>query len=130
MPNSGSDIFEDLVLNHIFNIQSYTAPSFYVALSTSVPNDSSLTIDEPVGNNYSRVLHSDWAASTFGTVKNSSTISFPIASGSWGTIVSWALFDAETDGNMLIYGEFEESRVIENIDGSDIETDQLVINLG
>jgi len=39
-------------------------------------------------------------------------ITFPTASGSWGTITHFALFDALTTGNMLMSGALTASQAI------------------
>ena len=39
---------------------------------------------------------------------NFDTIYFPEATGSWGTCTHYLLFDKQTDGNLLAYGELQE----------------------
>jgi hypothetical protein len=50
-------------------------------------------------------------------MSNSGVIDFPAASPSaWGAIIGWAIFDALTVGNMLVYGDMTSKQ----IDATDI----------
>jgi hypothetical protein len=104
------------VLDHLVGKTSWTMPTAYVGLFTSAPTETGGGT-EVSGNAYARVQTSGstWAAATSATPSVSTTaatISFPTASGSWGTISHWALFDALTSGNMLYYGSFTTPRAI------------------
>lgn len=105
---------EAKVLDHITGKTSFTKPTAYVGLSTADPTDDASGLAEPSGNNYSRVTTSgsDWDAAASGATANAATLTFPEASGSWGTITHFALFDAATTGNMLCHGTLDASRVI------------------
>jgi len=76
-----------------------------LALSTSDPGETGAGITEPSGNGYARVtINNDgtnWAAASSGSKENAATISFPLATGSWGSIQYWALYDG---GVMKHYG--------------------------
>jgi len=111
---SFGDFWEDEVLDHLFGKGSYTPPTIYVALSTADPTDDASGIAEPSGNGYARVATagSDWDAASGGALANAEAITFPTASGSWGTITHFALFDAATAGNMLAHGELGASQAI------------------
>ena len=98
-----SDYLENEILDHIFGVGSYTAPSIYVALYTSAPSDSGGGT-EVSGNNYARVLHSSWTTASGGATSNSGAITFPTPSGVWGTVTHFGLFDASTSGNLLGWG--------------------------
>lgn len=112
---SFSDFWENAVLNHLFDNTAYPAPgTIYVALSTADPTDDGSGIAEPVGNNYARVATTGvtWTTSTAGTLNNGAMITFPTASGSWGTVSYWALFDALSGGNMLAHGSVTTPKAI------------------
>lgn len=106
-----SDYLENEILDHILATGSYTAPSnVYVGLSTgSFGDDNSGT--ELTGNNYSRVSATFSAASS-GTTSNSGAIEFAAASGSWGTVTHFGIFDAASSGNLLIHGAFTTGKAI------------------
>lgn len=111
---SFNDYTETKVLDHITGKASFTMPTAYVGLSTADPTDDASGLAEPSGNNYSRVTTSgsDWDAAASGATANAAALTFPEASGSWGTVTHYALFDAATSGNMLCHGTLDASRVI------------------
>lgn len=111
---SFSDHLENEILDHIFGKGSYTPPTIYVGLSTADPLDSGSGLAEPSGNGYARVATSSgsWTTSSGGSLSNASDISFPQATGSWGTITHFALFDAASAGNMLAHGALNQSKTV------------------
>lgn len=106
--------WEDEILDHLFGKGSYTPPTIHVGLSTADPLDDASGLAEPSGNNYSRVetAGSDWNASSGGALDNANAITFPEASGDWGTLTYFALFDAASGGNMLAHGSISPSKII------------------
>lgn len=106
-----SDYLENEILDHILATGSYTAPSnVYVGLYTGSFNDDN-SGTELTGNNYSRVSATFSAASS-GTTSNSAAIEFAAASGSWGTVTHFGIFDAASSGNLLIHGAFTTGKAI------------------
>lgn len=97
---SFSDYLEGKILDHIFDEASYTAPTWYVALSTADPSEDGSTIAEPSGNGYARTALGA-TTRTDNSVENDASVEFPEASGSWGSVTYFAYFDAATDGNFL-----------------------------
>jgi len=85
-----------------------------VGLSTADPGDDGSGLAEPSGNGYARVstTSSDWGAASGGSKSNTSDISFPTATGSWGTITHVCLFDASTGGNLIWSGALSSSQAI------------------
>jgi hypothetical protein len=112
---SFSDYLEGGLLDHLFNISSYTQPTLYVGLSTADPQDDGSSLAEPSGNGYSRVAVSGWSRSG-STVDNDSDISFSTATGSWGTITHGCLFDSSTGGNLLLSFALDSSKSVSNGD--------------
>jgi len=106
-----SDYLENEILDHILGTGSYTMPSaVYVGLSTgSFGDDNSGT--ELTGNNYSRVSAS-FSAAASGTTSYSAAIEFAAATGSWGSVSHFGLFDAASSGNLLIHGAFSSAKTI------------------
>lgn len=109
-----SDYWESKILNYIFNKEGFTPPTIFVGLSAADPTDDGTALAEPGGNNYSRVQTSasDWNVSSGGILNNLSVIVFAMATGNWGSITHFVLFDAATGGNMLAYGSLGESRTV------------------
>lgn len=111
---SFADYWEDEILDHIMNDGAYTAPTIYVGLSTADPGDDAATLAEPSGNGYARVTTAaaDWNAASGGSKTNANAITFPEATGAWGTITYVCLFDALTSGNLLASGSCGSTAII------------------
>jgi len=126
-----SDYWENKILDHIFGKGSYTPPTIYVGLSTADPTDSGSGLTEPSGNGYARVQTSasDWNAASNGSLDNTGNITFAQATGNWGTITHFALFDAATTDNMLAYGALSQSKLISESDTARFEAGDLQISL-
>lgn len=102
-----ADTIEAAILDHFFGKAAWAQPTdIFVALSTADPTDAGTGIAEPVGNGYARIdtAPTDWNAAT-GTAPvattNATTLTFAQASGAWGDITHFALFDALTAGTFL-----------------------------
>jgi hypothetical protein len=122
-----SDYLENEILDHILATASYTAPAtVYVGLSTgSFGDDNSGT--ELTGSGYARVAASFGAAAS-GTASNDAAIEFSAATGDWGTVSHFGIFDASTTGNLLIHGSFTASKVIATGDILRIQTGDLDVS--
>ena len=111
-----SDHLENKILDHITGTTAYPKPAaVYLGLSTGDFTDTGTGSSELTGNNYSRVAVAFDAAAS-GATQNTSSIDLPAATGNWGTVSHWALFDAATSGNALITGAFSSSKTIETND--------------
>jgi len=121
-----SDYLENEILDHILGTGAYTMPSaVYVGLSTgSFGDDNSGT--ELTGNNYARVA-ATFSAAASGTTSNSAAIEFAAATGSWGSVSHFGIFDASSAGNLLIHGAFTTAKTIESGDILKISTGDLDI---
>lgn len=121
-----SDYLENEILDHILSVGSYTMPTaVYVGLSTGSFNDDN-SGTELTGNNYSRVAATFSAASS-GTTSNSAAIEFAAATGSWGSVSHFGIFDAASAGNLLIHGAFTTAKTIASGDILKIPTGDLDI---
>lgn len=109
-----TDFLENELLDHIFNV-AYTPPTtVYLALSTTTIDDAG-SETEPSGNGYVRkAIAFDAAAARL--LNQTATVTFDQATGAWGTITDWAIFDASSGGNMLAYGVLSASKAI--VDGN------------
>lgn len=52
-----------------------------------------------------------FGAAVDGVAHNSGTVAFGKVTGSALTITNWALFDADTGGNMWVYGDFTDLQI-------------------
>lgn len=109
-----ADYLELKILDHITGKTSFTKPTCYVGLSTADPGEDASGLAEPSGNGYARVATAgaDWEAAASGATQNANAITFPTASGSWGTLTHFALFDTLTSGNMLASGALTSPQAI------------------
>lgn len=80
-----------------------------IALSTTDPGEDGSGITEPSGGAYARVTvtnnGTNFPAAASGEKSNGAAITFPSATGDWGTISHWALYDS---GTLKIYGELDD----------------------
>jgi hypothetical protein len=132
MAGSFGDYTENKTLDHIVGKTSFTMPTAYVALSTADPTDDGSGMAEPSGNGYARVTTAagDWNAASSGATSNANAITFPTATGSWGTITHFALYDAATSGNMLAHGDLSASQAISTNQIARFAVGELDITLG
>ena len=121
-----SDFLENEILDHVLGTGSYTMPSApHIALSTgSFGDDNSGT--ELSGSAYTRKPIAFAAASSASAATNA-TVTFPTATGSWGAVAFWGIFDASTSGNLLIHGAFAASKTIGNGDVLRINSGDLTV---
>ena len=136
---SFSDTLETKILDEVFGGTAYAAvATIYFGLSTADPLDSVAGLAEPVGNGYARVAFinnaSNWraAVSGAGTKQNSNEITFPEATGSWGTVTHVALFDHVTSNGLAVFmasGALGTSKAITTGDTPRFQTDSLTISL-
>ena len=106
-----SDFLELEVLDHVLGTGSYTMPTTVrIGLSTgSFGDDNSGT--ELSGSGYARQAIT-FAAASSGSAATNATVTFPTATGSWGSVGFWGIFDAASSGNLLIHGAFASAKTI------------------
>jgi hypothetical protein len=138
-----SDYLENKIIDHIFRATAYTMPAaIYMSLHTSNPLDAA-SGTEVSGNNYARAAlapsTSNWgntqnsgtaaSSGTGGQTLNKGIITFPIPSGSWGTVTHFAIWDASSAGNMLFHGALTVSKTISTSDVVTFPVDTLSVTL-
>jgi len=112
MAGSFSDYLEDKLLKHTFTNTAYTSPTaLYVALYTSAPTDVGGGT-ELSGSGYARTAVTFTVSGTTTLCTNSANVEFPAATGSWGTVVAIAIYDALTAGNFLAWSDLAVSKTI------------------
>jgi len=111
-----TDYLENKILDHLLGRTTYTAPeTLYVGLAQSVSDDGTIT-GEPSGNGYQRVAvannTTNFPSASNGQKSNANSITFPQATGSWGTINYVFIADAATGGNVLFYAQLTTPKTI------------------
>ena len=99
-----SDYAEAKINDELNGKTAYAMPTIWIGLSTADPGDDGATLAEPVGNGYARVETSGATWNAGASATNAAAITFPTASGSWGTISHVVAFDAVSGGNIIRSG--------------------------
>lgn len=125
-----SNYLEVALLNATLNGTAFTAVNNpYVSLHTADPTDAG-TGTEVSGGSYARTAASFATASgTSGQVATDADVTFPTATGSWGTVGWIGLWDAATSGNMLYHTALDASKTIDSGDIFKITTGNLTVEL-
>ena len=106
---SVSDYLETEMLKHVLGQGPFTHPDQYMSLSEADILDDGSGNDEHSGDNYSRPQVTAWDSAAGRLTANTSIISFPTASGTWGVgdMTHWGIWDAATVGNLLAHGALD-----------------------
>lgn len=128
------DYLENKLLDHVLGPAAFTPPAtVYVGLSTTVPNDDGTNFTEPAGGGYARVAvtnsPANWPAAALGQKKNAITITFPIATAPWGTILYVGIFDLAVAGNLLMVGQLTVSKAVTTDDIAQFNANTITVTL-
>jgi len=106
---TATDARERALADAEFSLTALGAPAtWFVALSTTAPNDDGTNFTEPVGGSYARVSKTNnttnfpLAVTTAGVTekKNGTAITFPNPTADWGTILAVGFFTASSGGTV------------------------------
>jgi len=101
------------MIDHILGTSEFTMPTqVYIGLFTTAPINGVGGI-EVSGDNYARQIF-DANVAVNGIATNSILIEFPIATSNWGTVVAAGVWDANTNGNLLLYDLLESSKEVKS----------------
>lgn len=119
---------ESKLLDHQVGKTAYTMPTVYIALYTAAPSDPGGGT-EVTGGSYARkqTAGADWNAASAGSTSNANTLTFVTATGSWGTVTHFGLFDASTSGNLLRWAALGASKTIASGDSAAFAPGALVL---
>lgn len=112
-----TDFAENSFLEHLSTETAYSpSATIYLALCTADPTDAATgaSMNEVANSgSYARTAIAFSAASSR-RVTQTGGVTFPAASGSWGTVTHWAIVTSNTygSGNVLAHGSFASSRSI------------------
>jgi len=124
-----SNYLENALLNATLRNTTYTSPAtVYAALFTTDPTDAG-TGTECTGSGYARKAITFAAPSNGVTTNSAAACEFDQATGAWGTITHFAIFDALTTGNMLYYGALTASKTIASGDVFKFATSSVSVTL-
>lgn len=114
-----------------------SAPTLYIALSTTAFNEDGTGGTEPSGGSYARksTVAGDWNAATSAdpsVVTNANALTFAQASADWASGANlgyFALYDAATVGNMVAAGTITVPKAVLNGDTASFASAALSISL-
>jgi hypothetical protein len=102
--SAASTYLQNLLLDHL--LRGEDMPSFaavYAALHIEDPTSAGLEATEVSGDGYARVnVTGAFAMAVAGIALNNEEIAFPEAASDWGTVKYIGLWDAATEGQMLL----------------------------
>jgi len=137
MAGSKTNYLEYAILNHVLRGTTYTSPgTVYAGLFlTTAPDDTTVSpyTNEVSGNNYGRVsVTFDAPTGADGNPSQvvNQVVSFPAATGNWGDIVGWGIFDASTSGNLLYWGDVSPAVTINDGDTAKFSAGAIVVKEG
>ena len=123
-----SNYLENALINGTIRGTTYTAPStVYVGLFTSDPTDAG-SGTEVSGGSYAR-QSATFAAPSNGASVTNADITFPQATGNWGTVGWIGIFDSLTTGNLMYHTALDASKTIETGDIFKIASGNLSVTL-
>jgi hypothetical protein len=123
-----SNYLENALINATLRNTSYTSPTtVYAGLFTSDPTDAG-SGTEVSGGSYARKAITFGAPSNGASV-NSAAVEFDQATGNWGTITHFGIFDASSSGNLLYHGALTASKTIETGDVFKFATSSVSVTL-
>lgn len=122
---------ETKLLDHVFNGAGAAYTPFgtlYLALATSSPGEAATgaSMNEVANSNaYQRTAITFDAATSRYVLNN--LVTFPQATGSWGTVTDWAVVSTQTygSGDVLAYGQFDTPKGIVNGNTPSVADDEI-----
>ena len=123
-----SNFLENALINATLRNTTFTSvATVYVSLWTSNPGDDA-SGTEVSGGSYARTAVTFGAPSN-GASLNSADVTFPTATGSWGTVGWIGINDAATSGNLLYHTALDTAKAIDSGDIFKISTGNLSVTL-
>lgn len=144
MSNNFNNFLSEDVLDRYFgSVETYLIPDkLYVGLTTEPIDDTdtgtTVEADEPDGaDGYLRVEidnnKTTWTeaeqVTTHAEVENDIEIIFQTATGSWGEVQYFFIADDSTGGNILVQGELDTAKTVDNGDTAQFGTGDIKIRL-
>ena len=123
-----SNYLEDALINATLRNTTFTSPAtVYVGLYTTDPTDAN-TGTEVSSGSYARQSVT-FAAPSNGLSASDADVTFPQATGNWGTVGWIGILDAATSGNLLYHSPLDSAKTIETGDIFKIESGNLTVQL-
>lgn len=105
--SSFTNYMEEKVIGFVFAEESWTPPSYYMALFTASPGETGGGT-ECTGGDYARQSVSFTRSGS--TVSNTAAVEFPVSTADRDAVTAVGIFDALTSGNLVAYKVFPSSK--------------------
>lgn len=108
--------FLNQVMGNVFNTKKTPAlpENYYIGLSSTAPAADGTGVTEPdTSKGYARVKLDSLGEPADGVVSNTNAISFNESTDNWGTMTHFVVYDALTNGNLLMYDQLDTPRTVE-----------------
>ena len=122
-----SDFLENELLDHIFNAAYSSPANVFLGLSTADPLDTGAGLSEPAAGAYSRVTIT-FSTAASRAIAQKAKVTFSQATGSWGTLTHWGLFDTVSGGNMLAHGSLTVSKAVVSGNTPSVATNEVSVS--
>jgi hypothetical protein len=123
-----SNYLENALINATLRATTFTSPAtVYVSLHTADPTDAG-TGTEVSGGSYAR-QSATFASPSNGASATNADITFPQATGNWGTVSHIGIWDASTSGNLYYHTALDASKAIDTGDIFKIASGSLTVTL-
>ena len=123
-----SNHLENALINATLRATTFTSPAtVYVSLHTADPTDAG-TGTEVSGGSQAR-QSATFAAPSNGASATNADITFPQATGNWGTVSHIGIWDSLTTGNLLYHTQLDASKTIDTGDIFKIASGSLTVTL-
>jgi hypothetical protein len=134
---NASDYLESKIIRAIFKEEAFpTFSAMYIAMHTADPGDTGgdeVTLGE--WPSYTRMdaadgqaLTNGWTAEANGVTQNALQTIFPVFDGGVDiTVTHFSIWDAATNGNMLVSGQLTTSRTISDGDVLVVDSQKLTV---
>lgn len=141
MASGFSIYYANQLIDKALNIANFTPPTaMWVALftdasaATHLRNNDRVSAAEVTGLGYARVpimgaTGIDFIPAANGSSSQDADVVFAAATGPWGTVYATALMDAATDGNVIMYDDWDTPEAIVAPDAPRIPVNNLIVSL-
>lgn len=128
-----TNYFMDVLMGNIFHTNtSIPIPTqYYLGLSSTAPAVDGSNVTEPntSGSAYTRILLSGLGEPENGVITNTTALPFPESTSDWGIMSHYVIYDNITGGNLLMFGELERTRTVEEDTIVSIKAGKLTLQL-
>lgn len=111
-----STYFLNQIMGNVFNTKASPAlpKEYFIGLSSTEPSEDGSNVSEPASSaGYKRVKLENLSEPDTGVISNTQAISFDESTATWGTMTHFVIYDAQSEGNLLMYDALSTPRNVE-----------------